>query len=281
MTKLLGLTGKRLFLLAVCSLLSVAPGTASEPGKTGPLPANLSPRTPLTPAQQSEVLKQKFGAPMGTFDSFCGLLYAACDVCIHTNTSAVNKTSLLPVFPKTYAPTMAEAFESIARQTSTSVKYDSKADFWVFNPPAMPLPFLVEIEPGWKAIDHGLYVGYIPDIAPVGMDIYMMGRYSDPKLKLNDIRNAIAMLFAAKFNPTVEPKDMKPVTISGAEALYWETPSPKPGVTWRQWSFLKDGQAFLIVSSIDKVNEEKLLPAVEKMVASFKTVSPLPASPGL
>ena len=282
MTRIKALSRSRLVLVAlVWCQMCVSPGLADEPGASSPLPKNLSPRTSLSPDQQAEVLKQKFGAPMGTFDSFFSFLYAACDVCIHTNTSSVNKTTLLPVFPKTYAPSLAEAFENIARQTHSSMNYNAKTDYWVFDPPAMPLPFSLETAAGWKAVDRGLYVAYIPDIAPVGMDVYMMGRYTDTKVKVNDIRNAIAMLFAAKFNPKVGPGDMKTVTVDGVEALFWESPAPSPGVTWRQWSFVKDGQAFLIVSSIDKGNEDKLLPAVEKMVASFKVAKPLPAFQGL
>ena len=42
----------------------------------------------------------------------------------------------------------------------------------------MPLPYSLSLADGWSADDRGYYVAYIQQIAPVGMDIYMMGRFA-------------------------------------------------------------------------------------------------------
>ncbi len=43
--------------------------------------------------------------------------------------------------------------------------------------------------------------------------------------------------------------------------------------TWRQWAFVKDGWAFMVVSVLHADNEDQLLPDVKRMLASFEVVS--------
>jgi hypothetical protein len=137
-------------------------------------------RKALSKEEQTAFLAKRTpsGMMLGSFDGYCSLLYATQDVCIHTESEEVNRTSLHSPFPEFYKPTWAELFGAIARQTKSSWNYDPKSDYWVFNKPSQPLPFTIDLAKGWKADDRGDYISYQPKIAPVGMDVYMMGTYS-------------------------------------------------------------------------------------------------------
>jgi hypothetical protein len=75
---------------------------------------------------------------------------------------------------------------------------------------------------------------------------------------------------------------MKEVKVDGCDAVFWETQSPvRPNTTWRQWSFVKNGESFTIVSALDNKNADILWPQVQEMVASFHVTEPPPASPSL
>lgn len=131
-------------------------------------------------------------------------MYAVNDVAIHTESDRVNKTNLTSPFPDFYKPAWFEIFETVARQTKSSWKYDPRRDYWVFGELPLPLPYQIQMLSGWKVHGEGLYVGYKPKSAPVGMDVYMMGRYSaddkkdEPKLFAR-VREALALRFAAGF----------------------------------------------------------------------------------
>jgi hypothetical protein len=220
--------------------------------------------------------RTRTGAMLGSFDSYASLLFATSDVAIHTNEPALAKKQLWAPFPEKYKPTWGELFEAIGRSTGSSFLFDANTDYWVFAKPAMPLPYSITLAKGWKAEDRGEYVAHIPSIAPVGMDVYVCGRYSgdedEPNLFLS-VRDELAGTFAEPFEPNTPAKAMKRVQVDGAEALYYEGAHPKnPSVAWRQWVFVKDGRGIAIVSAIKKENEAKLLPDVQAMVASFKLV---------
>jgi hypothetical protein len=74
--------------------------------------------------------------------------------------------------------------------------------------------------------------------------------------------------------------EMKKEKIADLDVLFYETRKNKANCIWRQWSFMKDKQAFVIVSAIDPENDEKLWPQVKAMVDSFKVLPPTPF-PGL
>jgi hypothetical protein len=207
-----------------------------------------------------------------SFDSFCSYLYAGPDVVIHTASKEINQTRLRSPFPEFYSPTWKELFDAIARQTMSSWKYDSKRDYWTFNKPPLPLPFTMKKAEKWKAHDRGMYVSYQPSIAPVGLDVYMMGAYSIDKASgegklFADVGDAIALLFAQSFKEDVTPKEMTKVKVGSYEALHFKSDG---SVIWRQWAIVKDGKAFIIVSAIKPEHEAALFPDVEKMLATFK-----------
>ncbi len=225
--------------------------------------------------QSSEFLTRRLptGVMTGTFNSFASLLYAVDETILHTDSKDVGSTELHSVFPEFYKPTYREFFDAIARQTQSTWQPDPAHKQWFFSPPAAPLPYSIKLAQGWSSHDEGMYVGYVPPTAPVGMDVYMMGTYSanppNATTLMKNVRSELAIQFARNVKPGVTPKDMKKVQIAGAEALYFEAPSPRPGTMWRQWAFLKNGQAFVIVSVVAK-DDRQVWTDVDAMVSSFQ-----------
>lgn len=216
------------------------------------------------------------------FGEFAELLTSSGIVNLHSSSPAVNKIELAPICNISHSLIFAEFLETIARQTGTTSKQDAKYSRWNFEPPSMPLPYKLSMANGWHKQERGYYTAYIPKIAPVGMDIYMMGRFkglSDDQLK--EIRNEQALWFADKVSPGATIAMMKIETVDGCEALSFEAKAPLEGRKWRQWAFVKDSQAFVIVSTLDDQNEAKLLPDVEAMIKSFHIVKPALPFPGL
>ena len=238
----------------------------------------------LSPKEQKAFLdsRRRSGMMLGLFNGFISLLYAAEDVQVTCKDKDALYTPLESPFFDFYKPTWCEFFDAIARQTGTSWHYLGKGNHWKFTKPAPPLPYTLKLAPDWTVEPHGSEVNYRPKVQPVGMDIYIMGRYSadkkpDAEKLFTKVRESLAILWAQRINEKAQLKDMKKTKVDGVDALYWESPAPVPQVTWRQWVFVKDGRAFAIVSAIEKDNEEKLLPQVKTMVASFRVTSDKPA----
>lgn len=240
----------------------------------------------LSTEEQDKLLRSriKSSSMMGTFYEFNNNLYAMREPFLMTTSVAASNVRLTTAHARDYCPTFAELFESMARQTKTSVKYDPTfLSKWIAIPPAMSLPYTLTLADGWRAEDRGMYVAYIPELQPVGMDVYMFGRYSGvSNAQIREFRKAKALLFARFIDEKARVSQMKEVKVDGVDALYFETVSTKrPGNQWRQWSFIKNGQAFLIVSSIDGENADKLVPEVKAMVDSFHVVDSATSSPGI
>jgi len=216
---------------------------------------------------------------LGSFNGFCSLLYAACEVAIHTESRAINSTPLQSLAPAFYKPTWRELFDSIAIQTQSAWSYDAARDYWVFAKPQNPRAYYhLEMAKEWKQDNRGEYVSYSPSIAPVGMDIYIMGTYSaDTPEAANDlyqkVKESFAVTFAKHFKKDVTPADMKAVTVNTYPALHFEINVPS-GIIWRQWVIVEKGQAFVIVSSIKPEHDAQLYPDVKAMISSFKIASP-------
>src|SRR5262249_14882890 len=122
------------------------------------------------------------------------------------------------------------------------------------------------------------FVEYIPTTQPVGMDVYMLGTYStsnDDSLA-NKVRDALAERFARAFDPHIAASKMTHQKVAGVDALYFECPAPRPGLTWRQWAMVDHGQAIVVVSTLLDKNEATLLPQVKQMIASLKITGPQP-----
>jgi len=216
------------------------------------------------------------GEIVGTFDSFCSLLFAVNDVAIHTESNEINETKLQSVFPDFYKPTWKEVFNAIALQTRSTWRYDDKRDFWVFAAPALQKPYSITLPDKWQPKDMGMWNGYKPPHYPVGMDVYYFGTYSadsgqSPAALWNKVRNFWAVNFASKLKKGVTVEEMQKVTVDGAEALYFEAPAPRPNLLWRQWVFVIEGKTFFILSTLPK-DDKPAMTDVDGMIKSFRTI---------
>lgn len=235
------------------------------------------------PEQQRQFLKS-VGPSLRSWQTFAewtASLKGAGIADIYSTDATIKKTKFEPLVDAAYKMTFAEIFETMARQSKSTLRYDLKSQRWVFDKPQMPPSYSISVADGWKVQDRGLYVAYIPSIAPVGMDIYMMGRFAGlSEERLKEIRDEQAVFWADRVHNGATVDDMSIATVDGVQALYYWTKAPVKGKQWRQWAFVKDGQSFVIVSTVDDENESKLIPDVEKMVRSFHVVQPAAPCPG-
>ena len=229
----------------------------------------------LSEKEQDAFLSKRTSASMlGSFGAFASLLYAADSVVIHTESSEINSTDLTSCMPDFYKPTRRELFDAIAIQTQSAWRYDSTKNCWVFAKQKKPRKYYsIDAAKGWKQNDRGLCVGYHPAIAPVGMDIYIMGAYSSDKPEDADalhkrVRDSFAVMFAQNFKKDVVPSDMKEITINNCQALFFEI-TTHDKMIWRQWVIVEEGKAFVIVSAIKSEHDAQIYPDVKKMVDSF------------
>ena len=261
-----------LYLLLFFFLFSVASLVHGQAVLGRPVAAN---GNPLSEKEQTRFLERRLpiSAFRGTFASYGELLYAADGVSIHTESHEISETALGSPFPSFYHPTFAELFDSIAIQTKSSWKYDPTRNFWVFSISINPRSFQLSPAANWTSSNRGIYVGFKPPNYPVGMDVYQLGSYSTDSSEkatlFEKVRNDLALRFATGANPNVTVKDMGTETLDGAEALFFEAPSPiRKDVVWRQWALVKNGKAFVIVSSLPR-DDTTLFNDVKSMVKSF------------
>ena len=116
-----------------------------------------------------------------------------------TSSKEISNAELHPVFPESYKPTLREFLDAIALQTSLEWKYDPTSKYFKSEVESGPVeglaifeftktkreqPFEVALPEGWKAVDKGSWVMYVPPVFPLGMDIHQLGSYSsDDKSK--------------------------------------------------------------------------------------------------
>jgi hypothetical protein len=203
------------------------------------------------------------------------MIYAFQDIAIRSSIEDPFSVQLQHPYPDTYKPTWNEFMDALARQIQCSWKYDFKTGYWIFENEIMEYPFELDIAENWTKRDQGNHVVYIPNIAPVGMDVYMMGHYSaDDEASLENIyteaKKHVSRLIAIRFNPSLTDEDFSLAEVAGTDALFFTSPVPnKPNLIWRQWVLVKNGSCFMIVSVMDKDNEKALLTSVKEMVKSF------------
>jgi hypothetical protein len=265
-----------LLILIIVALVAPAVSSAEPESETK------TPKKQLSSEQQVQFLHAKAPTIHGeTFADFADALTESGLAPVFTSSAKVKKIRLHPIWPESYRPTFAELFEAIARQTGTTMKYDNASNRWAFDPPAMPLPYSLTLAKGWRTEDRGDYTAYIPSVAPVGMDIYMIGRYqnlSDAQVKQLNAEHALK--FADMIRSGATTDDMKSATVDGCEALTFVSKAPMAGRQWRQWAFFKSGEAFVIVSTYDDANTSKIVADVDSMVASFHVLEPAPTCLG-
>lgn len=231
-------------------------------------------RPALNAEEQKKFISRRLrsGVITGTFAAYGSFLYATLDIAIHTDDKEIGDSELHSPFPDFYKPTIKELLDTIALQTKSSWSYNPKTGYWTFAKPAPAKPFSITLADKWTGEDRGVYVSYKPSTYPVGMDIYYYGRYSSDdssqQVIWERVRNSWAIGFASRFKRAVTISEMQPVSIDGVDSLYFQTLTPRPGVMWRQWALVKNGHAFVIVSTLPADNKD-LLSDVESMVKSF------------
>jgi hypothetical protein len=215
-----------------------------------------------------------------TFRSFMSSCYATGDTWIYAegDDQALYDAELTFPYPKFYKPTWGEVFDHVARQMGCTWSWNSdNRQFRFKRAKAKPL-FQIQLADGWQSEDRGLYVWHAPKGKQFGMDIYYFGHYTKPKGQPDfegKVREHVALQMVGNWPDPPKLEQMTATTVSGHDALVLKVDTPRPGGVWRQWSILVDGEAFLIVSAMPKVSEGELVPAIEKMVASFKATEPL------
>ena len=215
-----------------------------------------------------------------------------------SNSKKIANTQLQPVYPESYQPTLGEFLDVIGLQTSSDWKYDKTNQFvqsdvemkdaiqdlaiFEFSPAAKkrPKPYQINLEKGWKTIDHGNWVMHVPPTFPVGFDIYEMGVYTTDeadKTKFYErIRKDVSLQWARRVKPDAEAGDLVDAKIGKYDALHFTSMIPSQlgeDLRWRQWVFMEGNRCYFIVSTILPEKDDEILPDVEKMLASFKSKS--------
>ncbi len=272
---------------------------AGEPA--GRPPAYLK---PLTDEQQNRLLDKRLDGGMGnSFSQFANMFLVmsriklACGVGLMTPSREIAKTELQPVFPEFYRPTLREFLDVIALQTSSQWKYDPTSKYFRSDGESGPVeglamfeftkverekPFQVTVAKGWKAVDRGNWMMYVPPVCPLGMDIHELGTYSsDDKNKERDllerVPREVSLEWAKRAKDEVDPKELKPAKVGSYDALFFDTMMPlRDGSTvrWRHWVFMVDNKCYCVISTIFPQYEDRVFPDVQAMLASFTIKQP-------
>jgi hypothetical protein len=226
--------------------------------------------------------KPRHGALGGrTFRAFMSSSFATADVWIYAKDDAkdIYDASFQYPFPRFYRPSWRETFDIIARQIGCKWCWNPENRQFAFERTDDPPPFGVTIADGWVVEDRGLYLWYAPKGKPCGLDIYWFGHYTnrddDPEL-FSRVREYFAIRSLADWPNPPTLQDMSIVKVGNHDALFITRDAPRGDVIWRQWSMVIDGNAYLIVSAIEKADDNLYRPQVEQMLASFR---PAPKAP--
>jgi hypothetical protein len=208
----------------------------------------------------------------GTLRSFMSSSYAISEVWVYAadDEPGLYDTQVAYTYPDFYKPTWGEVFDHLAYQIRGRWEWNPQNRQFKFSRSDLAPLFSVTLEPGWRREDRGLYVWHAPKDQPMGMDIYYFGHFTGDAALYKKVRENFAFSLISKWPtpPTID--DMKPEKVAGAEALYLRADTPRPGGLWRQWSFVLNGHAFLIVSAGPKETEAQIGTQVDRMVKSFQ-----------
>lgn len=291
---------------AVIAITTVALAQRAETSRTGDDPSQRQPAAvkPLTKEQQDKLLGTRLPGEMGaSFGQFSNRFLVmsrinlSYGVGLMTSSDAVAKAELHPVFPKFYRPTLREFLDAIALQTSSEWKYDPTSKYveseggknpvedlaiFEFTETKREKPFKVTLPKGWKAIDKGNWVMYVPPIFPLAVDIHEVGDYSTDnrsheKAFFKKVMTEVSLQWASQARDNVEAKELKPAQVGAYDALYFETTMPlRDGSTfrWRQWVFFVENKCYFAVSTIAPEFEDRILPHVQAILKSFEISRP-------
>ena len=233
----------------------------------------------MTPEQLEKFLHARTSTGMmdgSSFESFTSLLWGLSEVGVWSEGIDAGQIRLQNPFPEKYQPTWKELMDTLALQVRCGWHYDHETGYWVFEKKTLKYPFALKMPEGWQRREKGACVAFVPPVAPVGMDVYIMGHCSsDDPAKLpglfTDAVKKVSMKFARLFKSDVADADFKSAKVCGENAQYFSAPTPRdPKLKWRQWAFVKSGWSFIIVCVISDENETRLLGDVNKMMATFE-----------
>jgi hypothetical protein len=273
--------------------------------RTGTADSSPSAAAPLTAAEVEQLLAKRVPREMGvSFNHFAGMYLlpiqekSGLAISLKTNSAAIAKTRLRSPFPLFYRPTLRQFLDEIAWQTRSGWKYDSNEKFslpkarfasrvkqaavFEFSEADRRKPFELAPAAGWKAADMGNYTVYAPPASQVSMDVYEMGTYSaqDKSLEaelLKKVQQEVALQWARRVKANAKPADLTNARVGPFDALFFQAKVKTQGkaakdVQWRQWVFMDGSQCYFIVSTIFPESETKMLPEVEAMLKSFRTI---------
>jgi hypothetical protein len=259
---------------------------------------------PLTDEQQEKLLSERLDGGMGnSFRQFSNMFLAMSrinlpyGIGLMTSSQEISNAQLHTVFPESYKPTLRELLDVIALQTSSEWKYDPTSKYFKSEVESGPVegvaifeftkakreqPFEVTLPEGWKAVDKGSWVMYVPPMFPLGMDIHQLGSYSsDDKSKeaelLKNVPRDVMVQWAKRARDVVDEKELRSTRVGAYDAVYFETMMPLrdgSSVRLRQWVFMVSNKCYLVISTIFPPYEERIFPGVQAMVASFKIRNP-------
>lgn len=269
--------------LALASLALAADGPQPKPADAPQDPRGVKGRSTGPKRNPAKFIASKFDSmpPHASFRSFVSSCYALDNVWLYAagdDAEAICEERLVYLYPKFYTPTWGEVFDHVARQMRCKWSWNRENRQFKFQRSKARPTFGVKLAENWRREDRGLYVWHAPKDADFGLDIYDFGHYTAPPDAGDDfvkkVREHVATHMLQEWPKPPTAAEMKLVKVAGEDALHLSTDTPRPGGIWRQWSLLVDGHAFLIVSAMPKAKEAELMPAVEQMVATFKTDLP-------
>jgi hypothetical protein len=273
----------RRLIVFIASIICVIGSCAAAPPQFGP---DGKPAVPVTSQDTGpdidpqSLVEQRYSAvPLfRTFRSFVGSAYATAKVWVYADgdDEPMYASELVYTYPRFYTPTWREMFDSAARQLRGKWEWNPQNRQFKFERTNEDPAIGVKLAKDWRRQDRGLYVWHAPRGLPMGMDIYFLGHYTadakQPDL-IEKARAHAAMFILGQFPAPPKVETMQRIRVASGEALYARV-LPRPGVVWRQWALVKDGNAFLIVSALPEEKEGELSPVVDEMVRTFGPLQP-------
>ncbi len=224
-------------------------------------------------------------AMYGTFHGFVSSLFAfQSQLQVVAVSEKLNNREVHNIYPDFYSPTVKEVLDMVAWQIGATWDFDEADRVVKFYDASAreDTPYSIDMKKGWRKQYRGLYLWYAPDNRDFGMDIYYLGHYTLPSGKEknvfeNEIRKHIATLIMRVYGaPKIPSTEMEMIEASVAayKALYWEPKLPYEGMKadapWRQWAFVADGHAFLVVSTMAMEDKETVFSEVDAMLNTFQ-----------
>jgi hypothetical protein len=222
-------------------------------------------------------------AKFSTFHGFYSSLFAYQSSLQVYGDPSLESLKVQYTYPKFYNPKVYELLEHVAWQTNATWGFDEKVRQFKFS--ALNddiLPYVMDLKDDWLTKKRGLYVWHAPKGRTVGMDIYYFGQLSpekesNAKVFYEDLRKFYSTLLlrisGAPSMPSPET-DMENILLwDDVPVLYWNPksfPGMKEGIIWRQWSFVIDGHAFLIESTMEEQDREKVIVDVDEMLKTLR-----------